>query len=89
MSLEERELLTVGEVAERLRVSLATVYQLIATNKIAHLRIGVRRGAIRVRLNDLEIYIASMLNVIEPPKEVENVSHEIIPPVTFKHLRLQ
>jgi excisionase family DNA binding protein len=49
--------LTVKEVAERLRLSVPAVYQLCAEQKLGHLRLGVRKGVIRVREEDLEAYI--------------------------------
>ena len=41
-------LLTVRQVAERLQVSQATVYQLCEKRKLAHADAGVGRGAIRI-----------------------------------------
>jgi len=46
--------LTVSQVAERLGVSLATVYTLCSRRKLAHVRIGVGRGAIRIPEQALE-----------------------------------
>src|SRR5437867_4069355 len=50
---------TVQEVAEFLQVSPATVYQLCATRKLAHLRVGAGRGTIRVRQEDLDAFVES------------------------------
>jgi excisionase family DNA binding protein len=41
LALEDADcLLTVAEVARRLRVSKATVYKLVAKGRLAHVRIG-------------------------------------------------
>lgn len=52
-------LLTVKEVAGRLKVSQACVYQLVAEQKLAHVRIGCGRGAIRIAERDLESFLES------------------------------
>ena len=49
--------LTVKEAAELLKVSPGCVYQLIAERRIPHLRIGVGRGCIRIRRQDLEQFL--------------------------------
>jgi len=49
------DLLTVREVAKRLRVSTATVYALVERGELAHLRVS---NAIRVRRADLEGYVS-------------------------------
>ena len=50
-------LLRVKEVVERLKVSQACVYQLIAERKIANVRIGCGRGAIRIAEEDLRVFL--------------------------------
>ncbi len=50
-------LLKVKEIVDRLKVSQACVYQMIAERKIAHVRIGVGRGAIRVGEEDLQAFL--------------------------------
>jgi excisionase family DNA binding protein len=40
--------LTVHEVADRLRCSYSSDYLLVESGKLAHHRIGARRGAIRI-----------------------------------------
>ena len=52
-------LLTVAEVAKRLGVSTALVYQLVAQGRLPCYRIGLRRGAIRFAESDVEAYLAS------------------------------
>ena len=49
--------LRVREVAERLSLSTATVYRLCAERKLAHVRLGARRGAIRIREQDLQVFL--------------------------------
>lgn len=48
-------LLTIGDVAELLKVSTATVYALVKRGALPHLRVS---NAIRVRAVDLEAYLA-------------------------------
>ncbi|TWT96127.1 Helix-turn-helix domain protein [Botrimarina colliarenosi] len=50
-------LLTVAMVAERLRVSRTTVYQLVESGKLGAHRIGGGRGAIRVSEDELAAYL--------------------------------
>ena len=50
-------LLTVKEVAERLRVSRTCVYQLVERGKLVCHRIGLGRGAIRVSIEDLAAFV--------------------------------
>lgn len=62
-------LLTVRDVAKYLNVSPSCVYQLIETGKLPHHRIGTGRGAIRVRQDDLDTYLASCrMEQIQPDK---------------------
>jgi excisionase family DNA binding protein len=49
-------LLTVAEVAEALRVSSMTIYRLIKAGDLPALRVGKNY---RIRLQDLEAYLAS------------------------------
>jgi excisionase family DNA binding protein len=53
----EAVLLTAREVAAMLRVSANCVYDLIAKGKLACYRVGVGRGAIRLRRSDVEAYL--------------------------------
>jgi excisionase family DNA binding protein len=48
-------LLTVREVAARLRLSTATVYKLCRSGALRHVRIS---NAVRVPMGELELYIA-------------------------------
>ena len=51
------DLMTVKEVARRLRVSASLVYQLVDSGKLGCHRIGNGRGAIRIRPDDLANYL--------------------------------
>jgi len=76
------DLLTINEVAAILKVSKSLVYGMIASGKIACHRIGNGRGAIRVRNEDLEQFIAHCRVETEiPPVRV--------PRPKLKHLRLR
>lgn len=52
-------LLTVPEVARRLRISRSLAYQLVARREIPAIRISAR--TVRVRPGDLERYVASRI----------------------------
>lgn len=76
--------LTVREVAERLRVNPSTVYQLVERGKLAHHRVGARRGAIRVSESDLTAYLESChKTAAEQQRGRAPVSR-----VKLKHIRL-
>ncbi len=53
----ETRLLTVPEVAERLRVSRPTVYRRIAEGSIPAVRIGERSGPLRIPENELREWL--------------------------------
>jgi excisionase family DNA binding protein len=53
------DLLTVEEVAQRLGVSPALVYQLVTQGRLACYRIGLRRGANRFDESDVQAYLDS------------------------------
>jgi len=59
-------LLTVREVQERLRVSRACVYALIASGQLAAIRIGLGRGTIRIDADDLNAFLASRRIPVQP-----------------------
>ena len=50
-------MLTVKQAAERLGVSPTTVYGLCQRRWLPHVRIGLGRGAVRIREEDLEEYV--------------------------------
>jgi excisionase family DNA binding protein len=59
----------VKEAAERLEVSTATVYALVASGRLRCHRIGIGRGAIRISDDQLADYLKGSLSEIvqEPP----------------------
>lgn len=77
-------LLTVQEVAERLSISRAAAYQLVDSGKLAHHRIGVGRGVIRVSEEDLSLYLESCRRA--PAEKAPQLP--VVPPVRLKHVRL-
>ncbi|MBI1313268.1 helix-turn-helix domain-containing protein [bacterium] len=52
-------MMTIHEVAERLRVAISTVYALVESGKLGAFRIGPNEGAIRVSEQQLETYLES------------------------------
>ena len=68
--------LTVKETAERLKLSVGCVYQLLAERRLPHLRIGCGRGAIRIREEDLSAFLDGC-RVQQHPRQV-----------ALKHIRL-
>ncbi len=50
-------LLTIKQVADRLQLSVSSVYDLCARRKLAHVRLGVGRGAIRIDEQALDDFI--------------------------------
>ena len=51
------KLLTVKEAAAQLSVAAATVYSLCANGHLAHSRIGIGRGTIRIKQSELDALI--------------------------------
>jgi excisionase family DNA binding protein len=76
--------LTVRETADRLRVSSSSVYLLVESGRLAHHRIGARRGAIRISENDLEAYLAQCRN--EPTADTPARAPVASPPL--KHIKV-
>lgn len=52
--------MTVPEAAAYLEVKPATVYALCAAGRLAHHRVGLGRGTIRIRQADVDAYLASV-----------------------------
>jgi len=69
--------LTVKQAAERLGVSRALVYALVAAGKIRHERHGLGRGTIRISDEDLEVY-----------RQASRVEHPCPTPVELKHITM-
>jgi excisionase family DNA binding protein len=75
-------LLTIKQVAERLAVSSATAYELCAQRKLAHLRLGVGRGTIRVDEQALDDFIKG--TTVQPAEPAAPKA----PPMRLKHLKV-
>jgi excisionase family DNA binding protein len=71
--------MTVREVAERLEVSPATVYALIAAGRLRCSRIGLGRGVIRISDEQLAEYLRAAEPVVAKPPATRH---------HLKHLRL-
>lgn len=52
-------MLTVKQVAIELGLSPSCVYELISQRRLAAVRLGPRGGAIRIRTEDLDSYLAA------------------------------
>ena len=63
----------IKEAAERLEVSVATAYALVASGKLRASRIGLGRGVIRISEEQLADYLrrAEQESLPTPPPEVE------------------
>ncbi|MEZ6033208.1 MAG: helix-turn-helix domain-containing protein [Planctomycetaceae bacterium] len=77
-------LLTVREVADRLRLSIASVYVMIRQGTLIGHRLGGRNGAIRIRPEDIEACLQSTELVPASPKP-----KQAPPRVKLKHIRLR
>jgi excisionase family DNA binding protein len=72
----------VKEAADRLDVSIATVYALVASGRLRCHRIGIGRGAIRISEEQLTDYLKESLSeIIQEPPLVND-------PPRLKHIRL-
>ena len=60
-------MLTVPEVAERLRVAVSTVYALVEAGKLEAFRIGPNDGAIRISEEQFQAYLCTCRSL--PPSE--------------------
>lgn len=59
--------MTVKQAAERLEVSVATVYSLITAGRLRHYRIGNGRGVIRIGEDHIAAYLNGAESVIKTP----------------------
>lgn len=79
---EAAAMMTVREVAQRLRCAVSTVYQLIEVGKLGAFHIGRNRGAIRVSEEQLSEYL-------ESSKSVPDAASVRKPPRSkLKHIKL-
>ena len=67
--------LTVSQVAERLGVAVATVYTLCSRRKLAHVRIGVGRGAIRIPEQAVEEYVKRA--TVQPEEQAASLPRSV------------
>lgn len=74
--------LKIHEVAERLRISQACAYALVEAKELAHYRIGVGRGTIRVSEQQLSEYL-------ERKKVEQGKATAQAPPVQLRHLAVK
>jgi excisionase family DNA binding protein len=79
-------MLTVGQVADRLGVKSALVYRLIGKGEIAHVRVGLGRGVIRVEESSVEEYKARRRRQAPALPEVRRATRK--PNPVLKHLRV-
>lgn len=61
---EADRLLTVKQAAEKLNVSLDTIYNLCCSGKLKHRRIGKGRGTIRIASSDLDTKVVPLRDLI-------------------------
>lgn len=83
----ESRLLTVPQVAERLQLSVALIYTLVADGTLPALRVGNGRGSIRFREQDVQEYLDDCAVIGKKAKEPRRraaitAKHE------FKHLQV-
>jgi excisionase family DNA binding protein len=62
------------DVAEFLNCSISLVYDLIASEKLGHVRIGQGRGGIRVSDNDLQAFLESARKRDEEPLRLRHIT---------------
>ena len=56
-SQSNKQLLTVAEVAERLKLSVSLIYAMVNAGTLPSLRVGNGRGSIRFREGDVQEYL--------------------------------
>ena len=67
-------MLTVADVAKRLRCSPSLVYGLCASGKLPHHRLGLGRGTIRVTEAQLEAFLQGTA-ITPAPSQPEELRH--------------
>jgi excisionase family DNA binding protein len=77
-------LLTIKDVAERLKASPSTVYELVSDGKLPCYRIGRNGGAIRISEEDLNNYLTTARRSGE---QGMSSAPAFSAPVKLKHLR--
>ncbi len=79
-------MLTVKQVAERLNVSLSTIYGLVNQGRIRAHRIGTARGSIRITEDALQQYLESSLNDASQASARPHQRRHRSAGLRFKHL---
>ena len=64
----EAKALSVAEAAKMLGISAGTVYDLVRTGKLPAIRIGVRRGAIRIQVGIVEAFMREYSSASHRPQ---------------------
>ena len=59
-------MMTIPEVATRLRIAVSTVYALVETGKLGAFRLGPHEGAIRVSDDQLQAYLDACCSLPHP-----------------------
>jgi excisionase family DNA binding protein len=77
--MSNEPLYKIDQVAERLNISISTLYRLVASGRIEHHRIGCGRGAIRFSESQVRAYMAKTERKLLPAGA---------PRVRLKHLRI-
>jgi excisionase family DNA binding protein len=77
-------LLKIHDVATRLSCSQATVYALVSKGKLIASRIGVGRGGIRVRVEDLDKFIQDSR---QAPTEPATAIRRPVASFSMRHFR--
>jgi excisionase family DNA binding protein len=72
-----RELLTVKEVCEILRLSRNSVHELRKQGKLEEVRMGKKNGAVRIYRDSLERYLDDRQSRTEEAIEVRNRLHDV------------
>ncbi len=73
-------MLTVAQAAERLGVSRALIYSLVAARKLRHERIGLKRGVIRIPEDALDEYrlsreVGVLAETVKPDRPRARLQH--------------
>lgn len=76
-------LLTVQQVAEQLNLSASAVYELVSRRRLRALRLGPRGGAIRIRPEDIEEYLAACQSESAAPRRSTTAA------LKLKHIQIQ
>jgi excisionase family DNA binding protein len=71
--------LTVRQVAEQLKLSVASIYQLCAEGKLKHYRLGLGRGTIRISEEQLQQFL----------KEAESRGESVPPALALRDITYQ